>query len=440
MGNADGSLPRATPSPEPQEPPRRRTPSPRGPESPGYEPEPEPEGGVERHPHDDDEITVTFRRRDWVSMALGLKIKHKSSDECLMDWMKFLDSGQDGADKLLMTSSHLLEAELERILPVKPKYVMYCDVCEIILEESDTLFEEGTCTNCLRDLRPDLKSMRCLFLKFPIRQQLQLYLNELGMGGLIEDYEPCYRRLIRNCPVYERICEAGDIPLSVFVDTAQMTKKRGVDFHPALLSVTNIPVASQMQYPILAGLFCCRLRTPHFASDLLLSHLEAEFQDLERNGILWVRRNGGNVRSKVYLCTCVSDAKEKQYLLNQVSHSGYFSCPYCEEPGEIVHIGNFPRVWEEEYAPFRGTESKPGQIVGVKFPRFVHRRQHEVSLRSDAGRLQDAREVVALEQARMDEERAQGNGGPVRGRRRRRRGGQGARGLQRGAGQVRKGA
>lgn len=355
--------------------------------------------------NDDENVVIRYKKKDLLAIMLAMKVTHKFSDDAFTDMMRVLNIGCTSATKQLPDSNWSYKKKLEEILPVKEMFVSFCDECNVILEESAERIKEGTCHLCEKDLHDDLKAGRCLFVKFSIRDQIEAYFRGRTLGRLMQSYEPHYRRLLRGCSMYDRHFRDGNITLSMFMDTANLTRRYGVKFHPCVLFINNIPVASQLRFPILAGMFCCEPPS-HFPSKLLAEHVQEELREMRTEPVQWVKKVRGErviVSSHVFLTMCVTDAVEKKEFLCQVGHGGFFSCPYCEYSGERITRARYPDVWRRDMLRFKiAKDTVDGRAMrGIRFSWLVHHARGRVRLRSDQQRLQYGTQALRINELHL---------------------------------------
>lgn len=352
----------------------------------------------EEEPDDDDdgneEMTIKYRRKDLLAIMLALKVVHHQSDKAFADYMRIMNYGSDVQEKELPDSTYLYKKAVQEVLPCVWTYVLYCDECNVTLGESSSRFKVGRCRLCDKDLKEDLKAGRCMFVKFPLREQIESYAKGGTLTRLMEKYEPHYRRIMRGRRMYERHLRGGNWTTSLFCDTANLTRRYGVKFHPALLFFNNIPVASQIRFPVIAGLFCSNAK--RFPSELIVQHVQEELREFRENPVEWKKRDGSVMSSHVFLTMCITDAPEKREFLRQVGHGGFWSCPYCYDVGDRITRENYPHVWRRDMLCFKRTsDTEDGRaVVGVRFPRLVHHERGRIPLRGDGERLAQGRRAL----------------------------------------------
>lgn len=369
------------------------------------DPPPDPDGDDDGAENVDDDpiMTIRYRTSDLLTIMIAMKVAHRYSETAFNSFMRILNLGRTEQRTKLPDTSHYFDKKMREVLPVFPTYVSYCDDCNVVIDESPSMLKEGICPMCDRNIAEDLKKCCCLFVKFPIREQIDAYVEGGTLTKLMEKYEVYYRRLLRGRPMYEEHFRDGNFTLSLFVDTAKLTRGYDDKFHPAIAFFNNIPVASQLRFPILVGMFCCQTKK-HFPSRLLVQHFQDELWDLNRRPVSWRRQNDNLHLSRLFLTMCLTDAVEKKVFLSQVGHSGYYACPYCDVSGERITRLNHPNVWRQDMLCFMtGTENREGDaLLGVRYPYVVDDAAlNAVSLRSDEDRLADGRRALELNEIHL---------------------------------------
>lgn len=329
-----------------------------------------------RIPHEANKFTA----EELWSIILTHKIAHGVPDNLAVEFASVFSQMSSVPSPELPTSTHLLQSRMNAMMPVKPTFHVFCQECNIVCCTSPTRVRAALCPSCKKDLKRDLRTGNAIFVTYSVREQLQCLMKNDSLRQLIRRYASQYRDLVGDREPYRTILREGNLNVSLCTDAAPLTTRSGVQIYPAILVINNIPVSSQLRFPILAALFCAKGEKPK--AKLFLGELKKELLVLAENPIRWVDDLQHEHVSRVFLTSVSTDCPEKATTLLQKT-SGYFSCPYCEAEGTIITRTLFPEVWTNNpFNPYPRKES----LGGVKFPHLVHesscrRRENEDRLR-----------------------------------------------------------
>lgn len=172
-----------------------------------------------------------FTRDEIWACLLAVKIRHALPEKCLETLGTLLNAmASDSVTESLPDTRHRVVRDVRKLLPINPRYVSFCPACKIVCDESVARIAESSCHECEKDLASDLRTGNAMFLKFSVREQLQLYFGEPALGRLIGAYENHLLRVLQGIQPYDSIIRSGDLCLSLYVDSAPVRVRTGASF------------------------------------------------------------------------------------------------------------------------------------------------------------------------------------------------------------------
>jgi hypothetical protein len=329
---------------------------------------------------------IKYTPDEFIAIQIAAKIKHNTSDAAFLTQLSSLANGLEDPNHNLPATRFKSTHHLTKILDIKPKYVVYCVTCLEICGQTFLTPKTGYCRECKVDIDKQLAEGKGFFLTLPIKKQIEGYLKDQNFRLVLRKFallEECHL----NGYLHTGLVKGGHFDLSLGIDAAQLHKFPGKSILPAVLFFNNLPVSWQLRYPILAALWTGPTNSKPPRS-VFLKYMQKELRDLGTfDSIIWKDDLGNEHESLTFLTTVISDAPEKAEILNQISCTGYFACPFCMVKGEILTIEKYPHVFKEN--PFRRTVGQ-SSVGGVRYADF----EKEYPWRDGAERLETGRRVA----------------------------------------------
>ncbi|XP_064461014.1 uncharacterized protein LOC135370983 [Ornithodoros turicata] len=219
---------------------------------------------------------------------------------------------------------------------------LYCSSCsELLCKDShdECLVESMTCSKCMTvNSRDKLFSAGNYFLSLDVEVQLRELL-EKHEGLLRGRASPSYNvGDITESPAYRKLpLTDDDISFTWNTDGVPVFESSQYSIWPLLLQVNELPYRERVQHQVLAGLWF-GLAKPHMNS--FLKPFVDTMNILSTIGFTWVSKSGEEKKSKVFPGPCSVDSVARCQLLNMVQFNGCQGCPWCEQQGEVLQVGN----------------------------------------------------------------------------------------------------
>lgn len=253
--------------------------------------------------------------------------------------------------------------------PFKFTYSVFCPDCGSHIREEDKKSNEGTCDSCDKDLGPYLKKNEGRFLIFPLRKQVESYLNDPEFTSILRVFSFSKHGRLTGA-THTEILEGLHMSMNLGIDAAPLSRESSICIYPAFLHFNNLPLSVQHRYPILLSLYvgppskkppCTRM----------LGNMQKELRSLETDFVTWRDDRGSNHKSHVFLTLCHSDAVQKHELQCTVGSTSKFCCNYCEYEGESVNINTHPSVYDPGNK-FRRTKSDTTSGIRCEICFHIH--------------------------------------------------------------------
>jgi hypothetical protein len=274
----------------------------------------------------------------WACLV-ALKMRLGISDKGLHLLAELFNLASHGTGTgILPKNPYRVKKRLSDIMPLKVTYVAFCPTCDLRTKWSSKMISHMTCPSCFVHYNIPLENGGLQFTIFNVRHQLQVYFKHASLGRLFRKYRPHYKKLVGDLEPYKEILDDDGIILHLGLDASPVTSRAGVSQLPALLSIGNIPIASQGHYPLMAAMFCAKGPKP--SSEILLAQLRREVQRMDEDPIRWTDDLGKEHNSKVYLVVSQTDYTQKCETM-QHSQGGYHGCVYCKYEGECCSLHEF---------------------------------------------------------------------------------------------------
>lgn len=335
---------------------------------------------------------LLYTAEEFIAIQIAIKIRGNVPDTVFKSQISAITRGLERSDLNLPATRYKADQQLATMAQCKKFIVVYCDDClEICRTLRQVPKKSLKCPKCKTDLRNLTSQGRSYFIVMSIRKQIEGYLKDKKFLSLLKSSwvtEDSQQNM--NGILHRGIMCNGHFDLSFGIDAAQLNKYQGKSILPAVLFFNNVPISWQLRFPILAALWTgpSKEKPPR---RLILQHMIAELKELgTTDPILWRDIDGKQHASFVYLTTVISDAPEKAELLNQISHGGYFGCPYCKAEGERITIEKYPHVFNNN--PYKRTAADRA-LKGPRYPKFVHE-DKDYKWRESEDRLETGRRVA----------------------------------------------
>jgi len=357
--------------------------------SPAQTSEDEGNGNSIRAPIPLGETSIT--EQEFLACQLAIKISTNMSDAGFTKQINFmLNSMKEKKFSKLPQTRAKVREDLERIMQKIPvTHVVFCPTCNFICDESTKRPTDANCPKCKINLKKEVMNGRAMFMTLSIKKQIKGYLKQKKFCSLLRRFSKMKHKHM-NGKMHRRLIKAGHFDLSLGIDAAQLHRKQGKSFLPAVLFFNNLPATWQLKFPILAALWTggTKHKPPR---SVFLKPMLAELRTLGTcQTIRWKEDTGRYVKSKVFLTTVISDAPEKAELLNQKG-SGTYACPYCYIVGQTLTAEENERVFDPENA-FRKTQGTT-KVGGTRYPSFRRYKWRDSKKRMELGRKVARRRV-----------------------------------------------
>jgi hypothetical protein len=329
---------------------------------------------------------LNYNAEEYISGLLSIKMSSNMSDATYLKLLAFTANGLESTDHELPATRFKATNHLTKMLEIKPKYIVYCEKCLEICGQSFKTPTAAYCRNCEVDIDQQLAEGKGFFLTLPIKQQIEGFLRDKNFVLVLRKFsmmDECHMK----GSLHTGLVKEGHFDLSLGVDAAQMHKFPGKSIIPAVLFFNNLPVSWQLRYPILAALWTgpTKNKPPR---GVFLRYMQKELRDLGTfDSIFWKDDLGQEHESLTFLTTVISDAPEKADLLNQISCTGEFACPFCMIKGETITIEKYPHVFVEN--PMRRTIGQ-SSVGGTRYPDI----ETEYPWRTSAKRTETGKKVA----------------------------------------------
>lgn len=282
-------------------------------------------------------------------MALDMAEKNNFTFKAFVDSVKLINSLF--VCPVLPNSAYLLD-KLCNSSEGMSKY-FYCNNCSYAFGVQDNSIhrlldcpECGHCNN-ISDL-----TKASFFVLYSLAPQIELLLtNETIRNNLshpkkiIEKCVPnvmtdlydgqCYKEFAKSLPDND---DHIVISFTVSTDGSPLFKASNFSIWPFFASINELPPLIRMKNILLGGLWFGK-KKPHM--DLFLGPVVEELKKMETG--FPVQLNGEEVIMHAYTIACCVDSGARGAVQGINTHSGYFSCNWCEIPGEYFdHKVVFP--------------------------------------------------------------------------------------------------
>lgn len=325
---------------------------------------------------------------EMLACLLAFKVRTRQSDVEYFKLVAMLRNFFPKSESKFPRSLYLGKKGLGEACSILPTFVVYCPKCETILNRGDKFQTEAKCEPCNLDLAEDLCDGHCQFATLSVRSQIESYLQNKAFTRLLRKFKLHHASHMTG-ELHGNIMRQGHFDLTFSQDGAQLNKKIGRSFMPALLLFNNIPISFQLRYPVMAALFGGRKKYAPPRS-VFLNEFGNEMRKLGQEPIKWTDDLGNRCESLVFMPTVLTDHVEKEIVMNHVKHSSKFACPLCPIEGKIIKKSEFPEVFENHQ--FRKTKGKNTIPGGHRFPDCRHEKIYP--LRDSDERLQIGIEVA----------------------------------------------
>lgn len=283
-----------------------------------------------------------------IERIIRIYLKHPMSLECLMDWVKLLNTRLEDYEKLPPGKVQLMKLFWETHDLANILLFVKCDKC-------------SKSTKVLADQKQGLKCVHCdallktnetnFFVILPVEQQIMKSVKnnwaeicEFNMTCNSEDSED-YRD-VRDGSILKEILkqyETSDVnvlSLCLNVDGANKFKSNSFSVWPIQLMQNYLPPHCRFlpKNIILNGLYYHKPHDEQLSFHEYLRPLIDEMNHLKTNPIS-IEIEGELYKLKPVITHCAVDLPAKSKLLEMKQFGGYFACSFCEIPGEKVAVG-----------------------------------------------------------------------------------------------------
>jgi hypothetical protein len=307
---------------------------------------------------------LTYTPEEFISGLISIKMSCNMSDACYLKLLSFTADGLESTDHELPATRFKSTSHLTKMLDINPKYIVYCEKCLEICGQSFKTPTAAHCRNCNIVIDQQLAEGKGFFLVLPIKEQIEGFLRDKNFVLVLRKFSLMHESHM-NGSLHTDLVKGGHFDLSLGIDAAQLHKFPGKSILPAVLFFNNLPVSWQLRYPILAALWTgpTKNKPPR---NVFLRYMQKELRELGTfDSIFWKDDRGQEHESLTFLTTVISDAPEKADLLNQISCTGEYACPFCMIKGETITFAKYPHVFVEN--PMRRTIGE-SSVGGIRYP------------------------------------------------------------------------
>ena len=318
------------------------------------------------------------------ALQVAMKIRHNWSDKQFALQMGIMSMLFPDSTEFPTSLYHAKKA-LQELCTVAPTYVVYCRKCLEIVKRSKDLIKEAFCTTCDESITQQLNEGDLQFITMDIEEQIKSYSKEDNFRHTVRTFSQHVFSHMRG-EMHGDNVEKKIFDLTLCMDGAQLHRKTGNGALPAYLLFNNVPLNYQTRYPILAAIFVGKKKHEP-PREVFLREMVQELTYLSENPIKWHDDTGDEVESPVRMTTCETDAVEKCQVMGHCSHTGYYSCQFCEMKGELITYDKYEALWKD--FPLRKTRTNrkdPNVILGgPRFPKSIW--EVRITMRDGQGRI-----------------------------------------------------
>lgn len=205
------------------------------------------------------------------------------------------------------------------------------------------MYEENTrtieCSNCKEINKINSTTDNNFFVTYPLETQLKEVISQ-NIHSFLSNEENVNDNSdisdINDGKLYKEtnILQHRKITLTLNTDGIQVFKSKNKSLWPIQFIINELPVHKRFQskHILVFGLW---YDAHHPPMEIFLKPIMKELITLKSTG-LTVKHKNQDFLFDVSLICATLDAPAKSSVQNIVLHSGYYSCSYCEHPGELI--------------------------------------------------------------------------------------------------------
>lgn len=276
-----------------------------------------------------------------LQMVLVFFMRHNLTAVALEDLLLLINTIVE--NPALPTTKHLFFKLFGR--SNQPKYNFFCDNCDTSLEVDTDIYEENVstdsmqCQNCQHKHTFNRRKENNWFLSFSLESQLKDIISNNSACFLKDEIANDLNVLrdIHDGEIYKNKTniEKREITLTLNTDGVQVFKSKSKSLWPVQLIVNNLkPIVRFKTTNILVTALWFHTKHPNMK--VLLKPLMKEIVELRKNGLLVTIGDETYDFNVSILCSTL-DAPAKAAVQNIMQHNGFYSCNYCEHPGETIN-------------------------------------------------------------------------------------------------------
>lgn len=291
------------------------------------------------------ETLVNVSRNDALYMALGLAKRHHFSNTALCNAVQLINALF--ASPILPATIDTLDSLLNCKKGVNVKYFFYCKTCSELFGQLDfKVVKTHVCPKCrTRNLISDLRKAH-FFVIFDVAQQLEnLFQNQLLYNALMSPDEAVARSEAGFiCDIWDgsnykkfaervrgllvQLCRV--ISCHFCVDGSPLALTSSLfSIWPIQLAINELPPELRISNLILAGLWFGQKQA---RMDLFLEPFVNHFRDLSLG--FYMKIGALDVHTHVFCIGSCVDSGARGKVQGIKTHSGYYSCNWCQIQGE----------------------------------------------------------------------------------------------------------
>ncbi|KAK3920928.1 Replicase polyprotein 1ab [Frankliniella fusca] len=286
---------------------------------------------------------VTASPAQALLMALAAAQQNRSTFKAFVDSTKCINSLF--LTPVLPKSEHLLDELLNSSEGFNRFF--FCSGCSYLFGKIDHVanpsivcpVDRCKTSNNIKDL-----TKATYFLQYDLVPQLQSLLGDekvfsklVNPKDAVQMSPPHVLTEIYSGKCYQNFADSVDgnennISLSFCTDGTPLFKSSNLSIWPVFLSVNELPPTLRMKHLLLGGLWFSSSK-PHM--DLFLIPLVSHLSHLPTTGFT-INVTNVALKFKAFTIACCVDSGARGAVQVLNSHSGYYSCNWCEQPGEYI--------------------------------------------------------------------------------------------------------
>lgn len=275
-----------------------------------------------------------------LKMVLIYFMRHNLTLVGLEDLLKLINGIVGGNS--LFTSKYKFFKVFSK--PYTPKNYFFCKECKADLDVDCDLYEgikrrNKECPNCKKSNQINSTTENNYFVIYPLENLLKEVITQ-NIEDFVCDREQTNDSMsdITDGDLYKSgtqyLNRNHKITLTLNTDGVQVFKSKNKSLWPIQFTINELPINKRFQTKniLVTGLW---FNSTHPPMELFLKPVLKELIELQSTG-LTVKYKKQDWTFDVNLICATLDAPAKSSVQNIVLHSGYYSCHYCEHPGELV--------------------------------------------------------------------------------------------------------